>query len=241
MVTVSGLHRIVAIETTGRQGSVALAVGDELLSMACFGAQLRHATELMPTIDRLCAACNWPPHTIEEVYVSAGPGSFTGCRIGVTVAKALALAVDAQLIRVPTTDVLARNALDSHTPPRHMVVLLDAQRRQVYSARFELCGNGYVSQGEVQAGDPRVLLTDVPRPCAVLGEGIAYHRRTVEEMDLEILPEALWIPRAENVLRIGRQLAFGGGYVAAGDLVPIYIRLPEAEEKWQMRHGRAFT
>jgi len=227
--------RVVAIETTGRQGSTVLAAGDEIVAMARFAADLQHAAELLPTIDRLCTACTWHPEMIEEVYVSAGPGSFTGCRIGVTMARAMALAVGARLIRVPTTEVLAWNAIDLPDPPDHLVVILDAQRRQVYASLFHLEGRRYVCRQGVHVGEPGALLMALPKPCSALGEGIAYHRRALEGLDLNILPEPLWSARAENVLRVGRELARRGFYVAAGDLVPIYIRPPEAEERWQAR------
>jgi tRNA threonylcarbamoyladenosine biosynthesis protein TsaB len=239
MSAVEGHPRIVALETTGRQGSVALAAGDVLLAMTRFATDLQHAVNLLPAIDRLCVACDWRPETIEELYVSAGPGSFTGCRIGITVARALALALDIRVVRVPTVDVLACNVAESQDRPEHLLVLLDAQRRQVYAAVFHAEDGGYGREGDVRVGEPAALLADVPKPCAVLGEGIAYHRQVIEGLGLDILPESLWSARAENVLHVGRQLASQGTYVAASDLVPIYIRLPEAEEKWRLRHNEA--
>jgi tRNA threonylcarbamoyladenosine biosynthesis protein TsaB len=239
MNVAEGHPRIVAIETTGRQGSVAIASGDELLAMTQFATDLRHAVDLLPAINRLCMACDWRPETIDELYVSAGPGSFTGCRIGITVARAMALALGIRLVRAPTVDVLARNVAECPEPPEHLLVLLDAQRRQVYAAVFHAENGGYTRDGDVRVGEPATLLSEVPKPCAVLGEGISYHRNAIDEMGFDILPEWLWSARAENVLRVGRQLAGRGEYVAAGDLVPIYIRLPEAEEKWRLRHNEA--
>jgi tRNA threonylcarbamoyladenosine biosynthesis protein TsaB len=232
-----GQPRIVGIETTGRQGSVALAVGADVVAVTRFATDLHHAAELLPAIDRLCVACGWQPGMIDELHVSAGPGSFTGCRIGITVARSLALATGLKLIRVPTVDVLACNAAGLQTPPPHLVVLLDAQRRQAYVARFALDDKGYHRIAEVVMGEPAALLADLPRPCAVLGEGVAYHRQALEALGLEVLPEYLWPALAENVLRVGCQLAGQNLYVAATDLVPIYVRLPEAEEKWRLRQG----
>lgn len=236
--------RIVVIETTGRQGSVAVAAGDEMLGTSRFTADLQHAVELIPAIRRLCESVAWRPEQLDEIYVSAGPGSFTGCRIGITVARALAQAVGVKLVRVPTVDVLACNALSLHPSRQHVVVLLDAQRRQVYAAVFDRVDDAYVRRGELRVGDPAVLLADCPTPCAALGEGIAYHRRTIESRlaedgapAIEILPEATWPAQAEYVLRIGRQLARQGAYVPVNELLPIYVRLPEAEERWRARQS----
>lgn len=239
MVIMAGKNRqrrIVAIETTGRQGSVAVGEGDTLLALTRFSADLRHAVELLPAINRLCDTVGWRSEQLDEVYVSAGPGSFTGCRIGVTVARALALAVGVRLVRVPTVDVLARNALEHDPPPDHLAVLIDAQRRQLYAAVYHRNEVGYDRDGEIRIGRPAELLADVPRPCAVLGEAVAYHRQALAEMDLTILPEVTWVARADHAFGVGRSLALSGDYVVANQLVPIYIRLPEAEERWRQRH-----
>ncbi|MBN1342825.1 MAG: tRNA (adenosine(37)-N6)-threonylcarbamoyltransferase complex dimerization subunit type 1 TsaB [Phycisphaerae bacterium] len=231
--------RIVAIETTGRQGSVAVALGDEMLEMIKFSADLRHAAELLPTVRRLCEHVGWRAVDIEEVYVSAGPGSFTGCRIGVTVARTLALAVGVRLVSVPTVDAIARNALALDEIPEHLAVVLDAQRRQIYAAICRRQGDGYRRDGHIRTGSPSSVLSDVPRPCAALGEGIAYHRKAIEDLSLDVLPETIWAAQADQVLQIGRGLAKLGRFTDPTQLEPIYIRLPEAEERWRQRHGRA--
>ncbi len=229
-------RRVVAIETSGRQGSVLVAVDGGVLGSTQFEADLQHASQLLPAIDRLCETVAWRPGQIDEVYVSAGPGSFTGCRIGVTVARALAQAVGVRLVRVPTMAALARNALRHDPRPGDLVVLLDAQRRQVYATHFRLDGDEYVQQGELRWGDPEDLLPELPYSCAALGEGIAYHRRTVEHAGLSILPEPYWPAHAEEVLHVGLALARLGVYTPANEIVPIYVRLPEAEERWRQRH-----
>jgi tRNA threonylcarbamoyladenosine biosynthesis protein TsaB len=229
--------RIVAIETTARRGGVALGCGDEVLRIKEFSANLRHAAELLVSLKDLCEQAGWRPVEVDEIYVSAGPGSFTGSRIGVTVARTLAQAVGSRIVPVPTMDVLACNALRQDPRPQHLAVLLDAQRRQSYVALFSYRDDRYVGTSEVKVGKPAELLTDRPVPCAAMGEGIAYHRQAVESLGLQILPEDLWQPRAENVFRVGRTLAKKGRYVELDQLIPIYVRLPEAEEKWREHHG----
>ena len=84
--------RIVAIETSSRVGSVAIGLGPDMLERLTFGAELNHAVELLPAMDQLTCRQGWPAGGVDHLYVSAGPGSFTGLRIGITVARALALA-----------------------------------------------------------------------------------------------------------------------------------------------------
>src|SRR5437763_630298 len=127
------MTRALAIETSGRVGSVALVQDGAVLAEDEFPHGLKHAAEMIPRIDRLCRAMDWRPNDLQEVYVSAGPGSFTGLRIGITLAKSLSLATGARLIAVPTVRVLVRNA-----PPEanNVVIVLDAKRDQIFSARF---------------------------------------------------------------------------------------------------------
>lgn len=99
-----------AIETSSRQGSIALGRGDQLLASLNLTQHQRHNVELMPAIEQLCQQHHCEPSNLAEIYVSTGPGSFTGLRIAVATAKALAMALDVKLVAVPTLDVLARQA-----------------------------------------------------------------------------------------------------------------------------------
>lgn len=241
----SSEHRFcLAVETSGRIGSVALGRGDTMLEAAVFSAGRRHAVELLPTIDALCRRHNVRPGDIDEVYVSGGPGSFTGLRIGITFAKTLALGGRTCLVRVPTLDVIAQNALSMDDPPSHLAVVLDAKRGRVYAAGYELAssaGSDYrrISEpAEIAAGD---FLARMPSGSAVTGEGIAYHRQAVEDSGLAVLPEEHHRARAEVVYRLGRQRAAAGRYDDPAALIPIYIRRPEAEEVYERRHGKKAT
>ena len=100
---------ILAVETSGRLGSVALAQGDKLLSETSFSGPMRHSAEIFPAITDLLSKFDKKPDQIEQVYISAGPGSFTGLRIAVTFAKTLALANGAKIVAVDTLDVIAAN------------------------------------------------------------------------------------------------------------------------------------
>jgi len=246
----SSSRRILAIETSGRAGSICVADGTEVLARAGLATDARHAGDLHAQIDRLVRGQGWPPDSLDEVHVSAGPGSFTGVRIGVTVARTLAWATGAKLVRVPTVDALARNALLAQPPPDYVAVVLDAKRRQVFAALFALAEPatctyrkivdalmvepGAFLAGALGAGDER-------REVAVLGEGIDYHREAIEQSGVRILPRELWPARAEGVLAVGCDMAAAGRYCKPEDCVPIYVRLPEPEEKWREKQSRQPT
>src|SRR5688572_11693336 len=135
--------RIIAIETSGRHGSLAILSGDaddaQLQCEAGLGGEHRTAQSLAPALSDLLAEVNWPPATIGMVAVAVGPGSFTGLRIGVTTAKAFAYAVGAEIIGVNTLDVLASQTGQSPSP---LWAIMDAQRQELFVAKFETSGGG---------------------------------------------------------------------------------------------------
>ena len=83
------MSRGLAIETSGRTGSLAISEDGHVLAEEQFSHGLKHAAGIVPIIGGLCASRGWKPTDIEEIYVSAGPGSFTGLRVGITVEDAL--------------------------------------------------------------------------------------------------------------------------------------------------------
>lgn len=228
-----------AFETSSAVGSVALGRGEQVLETRSFSGARKHAAEFLPTIQNLCRAHGVAPAAVHEVYLSIGPGSFTGLRLGVSVARMLALATRARLVAVPTLEAIAQNALDLEPPPPQVAVLLDAKRGRVFAAAFTLRSGQYRPDAAPAEVDPATFLSCQPRQCAALGEGIAYHRASVEACGLPLLPEGLWFSRVETIYRLGRQRAATGGYTEPRELVPTYIRPPEAEEKFAARPGRA--
>ncbi|HUU82299.1 MAG TPA: tRNA (adenosine(37)-N6)-threonylcarbamoyltransferase complex dimerization subunit type 1 TsaB, partial [Phycisphaerae bacterium] len=175
---------------------------------------------------------------LTEVYVSGGPGSFTGLRLGITVARMLVWAGHGRVraVRVPTLEVIAQNCLETPKPPKDLVVLLDAKRGRVYAATFTLDQARYRRVTEPAERKVAELASTLPDRCAAVGEGIAYHRTAVDRARLTVLPEELNRPRAEVVHALGFARAAAGDFDGPAALVPIYVRRPEAEEVWERRH-----
>ena len=224
-----------AIETSGRVGSVVLGRAGALLGEAEFVASHNHGVELLPAVSRLCAAAGVSPADIGRVDVSCGPGSFTGLRVGVTFAKMLAFARGARLVRVPTLDVIAQNALMVDRPPDRVAVVLDAKRQRVYACAYDLDQDRYVARGGPVECDPTTWLEPLS-PVVVLGEGTRYHKEAIGWVaGATILSEHYHRPHARVVYRLGEALARAGGYTDGDAMLPVYVRLPEAEEKWRAR------
>ncbi len=230
-------RRILVIETSSRVGAAALADGRTILAAENLPGTVRHAGELLPTIDRMLKQQGWPADTLTEVFVSIGPGSFTGLRVGVTVARTLAWSIGSRVVAVPTVDALALNALQADPPPSRLAVVLDAKQSRVFAAAFDLREGRYQKTVDAHMIEPRAFLPRCPKPLAVLGEGIPYHRQAIEESGAKVLPEDFWWPRPEHVYRAGKDLADAGRFTPGSELMPLYIRRPEAEEKWEKLHG----
>jgi tRNA threonylcarbamoyladenosine biosynthesis protein TsaB len=230
------MPRALAIETSSRTGSVALLDGGRVLAEDTFPHGLQHAAGILPMIDRLCRTHKWTPRDIEHIYVSIGPGSFTGLRIGITLAKTLAFATAAKIVPVPTVRVLAENA-----PPdcRHLIIVLDAKRDQIFTARFERSGDSWLESEHAHLDTLAAMLARSPRPVHLIGEGIPYHRKSLPADDPTIIitPEDHWRPRAAAVAALGTSLAAAGKFADSFKLTPLYIRRPEAEEKWHAAHS----
>jgi tRNA threonylcarbamoyladenosine biosynthesis protein TsaB len=223
------MHRSLALETSGRQGSVALAEDGIAVASRQFDYGLQNAARILPLIDELCAALLWRPADLRELYISIGPGSFTGLRIGVTLVKTLAFVTGAKIIPVQTVDVLAENA---PTGARELIIVLDAKRGQIFTSRL-MRKDGRWEQIEPphldRLGD---MLARAGRPVHLLGEGIPFHRGAIaDEPGVIVTDPETWIGRAQAVAQLGRALALRGEETHPLSLVPLYIRRPEAEEK----------
>lgn len=139
---------ILAIETSSRVGSVALAMGQDLLGQATFSAPLQHSAELFPSIVGLLSRSGRRPSDLNQVHISVGPGSFTGLRIAVAAAKAMHVAGGVRIVAVDSLDSIAANVRDAFpgnafqdigresTAPPRLATVLDAKRGQFFTAVY---------------------------------------------------------------------------------------------------------
>lgn len=226
------MPRALAIETSGRTGSIALVDEGRILVEDKFPHGLQHAAEMVPRIDRLCRERGWSPRDLVELYVSAGPGSFTGLRIGITLAKTLAFATGARIVAVPTIHVLAHNA-----PPEanELIIVLDAKRDQIFTARLHRVDDSWAEAEPAHLDDLVSMLARAGRPVHLLGDGIPHHQKFIPpgEPGIVLTPPETWRPRAAAVAREGMRLSAAGAFTDPDRLAPVYIRKPEAEEKWE--------
>lgn len=227
----------IAVETSGSRGSVSVGRGDDILADETFDARHSHSVALLPAADRLIRACGITPRDLALVYVSAGPGSFTGLRIGVTFARTVAFATQARIVPVSSLAVVAQNALRRSSPPERVVAMLDAKRQHVFAQCFALRNGTYQAVDKADERAPAEYLATLGA-VAVLGEGVGRHGAAIAACPgATVLTDELHAASARQVFRLGRGLAAQGAFVPAGVLTPVYIRRPEAEERWEKRQS----
>jgi tRNA threonylcarbamoyladenosine biosynthesis protein TsaB len=194
--------------------------------------QNSHAPTLLGLIDDVLRDAGVEPDCLDAVAVSQGPGSFTGLRIGISTAKGLAYAGRARVVGVPTLEALVRAA-----KPRAGTVcaVLDARKGEVYASCFRWQEGRLVIAGPVdQAITPRHLVSVIPRPCTLIGDGVDSYRDLFAEMfgteavlmGLEQAP-----PSGVVVAEMGWERLEGGSAAPLEELEPCYVRLSEAERK----------
>jgi tRNA threonylcarbamoyl adenosine modification protein YeaZ len=228
---------ILAVETSGRFGSVAIGQAEKLIAEIAFQKPLTHSAVIYPTIQLLLTKCKQKPKNIDHIYISIGPGSFTGLRIAVTLAKTMHLANKTKIVDVDTLDVIAQNANGTDTD--RIATILDAKRGQFFIAVYERTKdkNSINSWNKICPG---CLMTasefirrysDPAKPVHLLGEGLVYYEDKFKAPGINIFEEALWYPKAANVHRLGFQLAQQEIFADPVSLVPNYLRKPDVKTK----------
>lgn len=219
--------RILALETSGFHGSVAVLDDDRVLHETSLPLDRRSGQALAPAIQMQLAAVQWRPTDIDLIAVTQGPGSFTGLRVGVTTAKILAYATGAAVLGINTLAVIAAQA----SGLGEISAVLDAQRQQLYAATFRRCGDGRL---ETIAATRIVDLTDWLADCvnvAVTGPGL---QKAVAFLPpaTDVVDEEFWSPQASTVGRLAFRDYQAGRRDDPFQLLPHYFRRSAAEEKW---------
>ena len=235
--------RIFSIETSGPLASVAMLKDGEVEGMKVGEFKVTHSETLMPMIDSLVKETGIPLEKADAIAVSAGPGSFTGLRIGSATAKGLGMALNKPLIHIPTLHAMCYNLLGS---PGFLVPMLDARRGHVYTGifsfvlradntlDFEIYQDSCVMSMEELLERLELLsgLDGNPPPVVFMGDGLfAYHAMIEEKakFPFEYAPDEAMIQRADSVALLGQLFYYHGMTVPADQEAPDYLQKSQAE------------
>jgi len=231
---------ILAFDTSGFAGSVALLDGPALIREMALAAERRSAQTLSPAIASLLQESGVEPAQIKLVATTIGPGSFTGLRVGVTTAKTFAYAVGAQVLGISTLEAIAHDVSPEmlNTAPPGIHAVLDAQRRELFVGGFR------VSDAAIPAADlPSLIrtqpdkiisaddwLANLPPRTVVTGTGLAKLEARLPP-DVVAAPYQSREPRAAVIGRLAWRDYQSGRRDDLWKLTPVYLRPSYAEEK----------
>lgn len=226
------------IDTANTPLSVAIVKDGEVITEENTSTKVNHSLRAMPAIEEAFQRAKMTPDQIDFIAVSEGPGSYTGVRIGVTVAKTLAWTLNKPLIGVSSLQSLAMNAClyDGFICP-----LFDARRNHVYTALY------HIEKGQLDAhiDDQHMsiealieVVKELNRPVLFIGKDVAMYRMFITEQlgDLaQFVPYPLNIPRASSLIYAAERLE---APVDVHHFVPKYRRIAEAEANWLKTQGK---
>ena len=230
--------KILALESTAVAGSAALVEDEKVLGEFYCNTALTHSQTLMPMVEQLLACTRTALEDVDLFAVTAGPGSFTGVRIGVSSVKGMAMALEKPCCAVSTLEAMACGA---SMVEGLVCALMDARCGQVYTALFRVSGgkverltqDSAVSAAEAAAvcaawpGEKLYLAGDGAALCAPLPEFRA--------LNAVLLPEPVRYQRASGAARAALAMAGRGEVLSADRLAPIYLRVPQAERELKKR------
>ena len=238
--------RILAMDSSGLVASVAVVEDGpaESVTVAEFTVNYKktHSQTLLPMLDEVSGMIELDIDTIDAIAVAAGPGSFTGLRIGSATAKGLGLALKKPLIHVPTLHGLAYNLCGTG---KVVCPIMDARRGQVYTGIFEFDGNELVvleDQTAVSIEELGAKLAVYDREIVFLGDGVPVFRKSLEE-DIMAGKKISFAPAHLNRQRVAAVGALGiryykeGRLETAGEHQPDYLRVSQAERERKERMG----
>lgn len=230
-MTAVAVPRLLIVETSGRMGWVALALGDELRGVRQLDEARRHTRDLAPATASLLAEQGWRPRDLQAVLVSRGPGSYTGLRVGLMSAKTFSYAAGCALIAVDTFAALALQ-----TPPSvsRVDVLADAQQDKVYVQSFLRSAAEWRESSSLAIRSIADWLIAREASASVTGPGL---HKWAERLPAELpqLEASLWDPQPLSLLRIGLARYLVGERDDPWTLEPLYLRPSSAEEQWRAR------
>ncbi len=227
--------KILAFDSSGLVASVAIVQDDNLIAEYTTNYKKTHSQTLLPMLDEVVRMTETDKKSFDLLAVAAGPGSFTGLRIGSATVKGLALAWDIPVVAVPTLEALAYNAWGS----RHIICpIMDARRRQVYTGlyRFDKDDKIEVLMDQIPMDIDELIEVLVDRGEKVLfvGDGIDVYADTIRQkmtVPFSFAPAHMNKQRAGSVAVAAKKRYEEGIYTSGDDFAPEYLRQSQAERE----------
>ena len=225
--------KILALESSAVAASAALCEDETLIAQAFQNSGLTHSQTLLPMVEHLLQGCSLTPADLDLIAVAAGPGSFTGLRIGVATAKGLAWAAQRPCAGCSTLESMAWNLAGFSG---QVCAAMDARRHQIYNARFQVdgqCPRRLTPDRAISLEELAQKLKSFDGPQIVVGDGseLCYNDASARGLQLKLAPPHLRFQSAWGVARAALEQARQGRLVSSADLTANYLRLSQAERE----------
>lgn len=233
---------ILAVDTSATPVSCAILSDDILVASYYAHTKSTHSQTLMPMINHALNVAGLSMADVDAVAVNSGPGSFTGVRIGVSAVKGLAFAENKPCISVSTLESMAE-AFRGLPMEAILCCAMDARCNQVYAALFQMTANGDIarlSEDEaISLEDLRGRLESLKAPIVFVGDGanICYRYYKDTLFNVSLAPLSVRYQTAENVAVTAMRMFHAGLTISSDELLPSYLRLPQAERELRSRLG----
>lgn len=217
---------VLGIDTATWTAAAGVVRDGEVLAEGVYREERSHTRSLTQLVERVLADAGLAITDVEGLAVSIGPGSFTGLRVGLALAKGIAFAGGVPIAAVPTLEALAWAA--GAAPGETVCAALDARKQEVYAALFTMTAEGPRRETPDEALRPAALAARLPQGCILVGDagdvyGVVLGAHTI------LRPFATYHPRGGVVARLGWQRLRAGAAETIGPLEPVYVRPPDAE------------
>lgn len=233
--------KIVAIDSSGLVASVAVLEDDQLIAEYTINLKKTHSQTLLPMLDEIVNRIELELSSIDAIAVAAGPGSFTGLRIGSATAKGLGLVLKKPIIAVPTVDGLAYNLYGTD---KLVCPIMDARRNQVYTGIYEFAGidnqqrtfqlKTILEQCVVQIEDVANKINKLNREVIFTGDGIPVFSsilKTLMKVPYSFAPPHMNRQRAATIGALGSIYYKDGNIQTPNEHEPNYLRMSQAERE----------
>ena len=233
---------ILAVDTSAKSVSCALVRDGNIIASYFANNGLTHSQTLLPMVDHLLKTAEISMDQVDALAVNTGPGSFTGVRIGVSAVKGLAFTNDLPCISVSTLECMAEMV-----PAMNDVAVcgvMDARCQQVYTAVFTCDENGKavrMSQDEaISIAELGERLKKLGSPIMLVGDGspLCYKMLSDTVPGLMLAPPSVRFQNAVGTALVAERLYQQGCTLSAEELLPMYLRLPQAERELNSRLGK---
>jgi tRNA threonylcarbamoyladenosine biosynthesis protein TsaB len=225
--------KVLAIDTATPASSVALADGREVVASASRVDPRGHSAFLVPAIDFCFDQVGWRPLDLDAVVVDVGPGLYTGIRVGLASAQALAAAIGVPIVPASALDALALRAA---TGRRHIWSVVDIRRGEVATASYRPVPGGVVKDGPAQAIRPdrfRGLLESDPSDVLVVGDAASLPPETLRGLHRARVGRPRF-PAAEALVEIATSVLEKDEVPHPEEIRPMYLREPDVTINWSL-------